>query len=277
MCPNATYSPSFMPLPDPFLPITPMTEMIEVQFGEALQEALSGVLSSPSHRALEIGGPTTYFDELYKWIDQAKGGNIDNVVRPLVDEYEIENFQRRGGVMVEGACAEGGEGGECEEGGMYPYEINGALLGKQYFAHGADLPFEDESYGFIMASHNLEHYPNPLKALLEWDRVLKPGGYMFLNLPDPRYTFDRRREVSDMSQLLKCYNAEAGLSKEDAFQYLVERKIQGSLSITAFEQTEGETDKEAEERCRAMVGNGRDDDSWADKFHWHVFDTVLME
>ena len=36
-------------------------------------------------------------------------------------------------------------------------------------------------------------------------------------------------------------------------------------------------DKEAEDRWRAMVGNDRSDDSWIDKFHWHVYDPRLVE
>ena len=38
------------------------------------------------------------------------------------------------------------------------------------------LPFEDNSYDFILCNHVLEHIPNDLKAMEELYRVLKPGG-----------------------------------------------------------------------------------------------------
>jgi SAM-dependent methyltransferase len=44
--------------------------------------------------------------------------------------------------------------------------------------------FEDESLDFVIARHNLEHYHNPLKTLLEWKRVLRKGGRMGVIVPD---------------------------------------------------------------------------------------------
>ncbi|MBI4667221.1 MAG: methyltransferase domain-containing protein [Nitrospinae bacterium] len=52
-------------------------------------------------------------------------------------------------------------------------------------ASGDDMPmFEDGSLDYIIARHNLEHYVDPLKTLMEWRRVLKPGGVIALVLPD---------------------------------------------------------------------------------------------
>lgn len=47
--------------------------------------------------------------------------------------------------------------------------------------------FEDESFDILYASHVLEHfdYTRRLqKALKEWHRVLKPGGKLYLSVPD---------------------------------------------------------------------------------------------
>jgi len=43
---------------------------------------------------------------------------------------------------------------------------------------------EDESYDFVYSSHCLEHMRDPLEALLNWWRVLKPGGYLIVAVPD---------------------------------------------------------------------------------------------
>lgn len=50
---------------------------------------------------------------------------------------------------------------------------------------GDDLAaFGDGSVDFIIARHSLEHFIDPVQALAEWRRVLKPGGKMVVVLPD---------------------------------------------------------------------------------------------
>src|SRR2546427_11184570 len=44
---------------------------------------------------------------------------------------------------------------------------------------------------FVIANHVIEHLEAPVQALIEWYRVLRPGGYLFLAVPDGRVTFDR--------------------------------------------------------------------------------------
>ncbi len=53
-------------------------------------------------------------------------------------------------------------------------------------ADGTDLPFEDDTFDRLIATHVLEHIPNPHLVLAEWTRVLKPGGVLSIILPcDP--------------------------------------------------------------------------------------------
>lgn len=40
----------------------------------------------------------------------------------------------------------------------------------------ADLPFDDESYDLIVSRYVVWTLPDPVKALKEWQRLLKPGG-----------------------------------------------------------------------------------------------------
>ena len=42
----------------------------------------------------------------------------------------------------------------------------------------------DESLDFITVAHLFEHIVNPFDALREWDRVLKPGGFLIMAMPD---------------------------------------------------------------------------------------------
>ncbi len=47
------------------------------------------------------------------------------------------------------------------------------------------LPYEDQSFDVVMAAHVLEHLPDPLRALAEMVRVLKPSGMVFLCVTRP--------------------------------------------------------------------------------------------
>lgn len=45
------------------------------------------------------------------------------------------------------------------------------------------LPVDDKSQDYLLGSHVAEHLPNLVAAFVEWNRVLKPGGIVFLVLP----------------------------------------------------------------------------------------------
>lgn len=52
--------------------------------------------------------------------------------------------------------------------------------------NGALLDFPDDSIDLVYASHTIEHFPHReiQSVLSEWHRVLKPGGRLFLSVPD---------------------------------------------------------------------------------------------
>lgn len=66
------------------------------------------------------------------------------------------------------------------------------------------------SYDIVLCSHVLEHTANPLQALEEWNRVLVPGGFLFLIVPDKNRTFDHRRQVTTLDHIKDDYNARRG-------------------------------------------------------------------
>lgn len=56
-----------------------------------------------------------------------------------------------------------------------------------------NLPFEDDSFDFILCNHVLEHIPDDEKAMKELYRVLSPNGTAILQIPQDlsrEYTFE---------------------------------------------------------------------------------------
>jgi SAM-dependent methyltransferase len=63
----------------------------------------------------------------------------------------------------------------------------------------------DAEYDFVVAAHVLEHMKNPILALQHWCRVLRPGGLLYLVVPDKRLTFDRLRLRTSIEHLILDY------------------------------------------------------------------------
>jgi SAM-dependent methyltransferase len=74
-----------------------------------------------------------------------------------------------------------------------------------------NLPFEDNSYDIILCNHVLEHIPDDTKAMQELYRVLKPGGYGVLQIPqdlsrDTTFEDDTITDKDERAQLFGQYD-----------------------------------------------------------------------
>lgn len=78
----------------------------------------------------------------------------------------------------------------------------GSALAVDVIAPGDDLPFEDSSWDFVFSSHVLEHFYRPDKALKEWYRVTKDGGYLFMIVPHKFRTFDANNPRTTLQEIL---------------------------------------------------------------------------
>jgi predicted SAM-dependent methyltransferase len=76
----------------------------------------------------------------------------------------------------------------------------------------------DLSQAFVIANHFIEHCQNPVMALHNMFRVLKPSGILYLAIPDKRYTFDIDRPVTSIDHLLKDYEDGPAWSKRQHFE-----------------------------------------------------------
>jgi SAM-dependent methyltransferase len=57
------------------------------------------------------------------------------------------------------------------------------------------------SQDFVIANHVLEHMEDPIGALESWLRVVRPGGVLYLAVPDKRRTFDAQRPSTRVEHL----------------------------------------------------------------------------
>ena len=90
-------------------------------------------------------------------------------------------------------------------------------------ARADDLePLADDSQDFVIASHVLEHTEDAVGTLRDWHRVLKPGGLLYLCLPDMRHTFDASRERTRLEHLIRDHVARgtAELERRNQAHYL---------------------------------------------------------
>jgi SAM-dependent methyltransferase len=74
-------------------------------------------------------------------------------------------------------------------------------------ARGDELPFADNSQDFVVSSHVLEHFNDPIRAILEWHRVVRPGGFVFMVVPHKDRTFDSSRERTTLTELVDRHEA----------------------------------------------------------------------
>lgn len=95
-------------------------------------------------------------------------------------------------------------------------KLCGEYLPVDTVAPGDDLPFLDDSQDFVISSHVLEHFPDPIKALKEWYRVVRDGGYIFMIVPHKERTFDKDNKRTTLHELIDRH--EGKIKVEENFE-----------------------------------------------------------
>jgi len=186
---------------------------------------------------LEIGGPSKLF---------RRDLPIYRVVRAL-DGVNFSHTTVWEGTLTEGRTFRFGRHG----------------LGHQYICDATDLGrIADARYEFVLSSNNLEHIANPLKAMAEWVRVLRPGGHLLLVLPRKESNFDCRRSITPFRHLLDDFGQD---TTEHDLTHLEEIVAQHDYALTPdtpnAEALRARGRANFENRC----------------LHHHVYDPALIE
>lgn len=76
----------------------------------------------------------------------------------------------------------------------------------------------DASQDFVIANHFLEHCQDPLGAVANFLRVLRPGGAAYLAVPRHGNTFDRDRPVTPLEHLLRDWREGTAWSRRQHYE-----------------------------------------------------------
>lgn len=83
-----------------------------------------------------------------------------------------------------------------------PELANEKLVHVDYIGDGEKLEqIADGSLDYLIANHMLEHCQNVIATMRVFWSKLKDGGVLFITLPDKRFTFDYRRELTPFEHL----------------------------------------------------------------------------
>lgn len=90
------------------------------------------------------------------------------------------------------------------------------------------------SFDVIVLSHVLEHMPDPLTFLDSCQRLLKPGGYVTIALPDKRFCFDIFRPLSTTGAWLDANQSKrTSHTDQTLFEYSISSVArQGAINWT---------------------------------------------
>jgi len=187
---------------------------------------------------IEIGGPSHYFN----------GGLL-----PLYQNVKsLDNSIFSAETIWHGKVTEGNT-----------FNFAPGKTGYQYICDATDMQIiPTGKYDFLVSTNTLEHIANPLKAMFEFLRVIKPNGMILLVLPDKDSNFDHLRKITLWDHIK--YDYDIG-TKEDDLSHLGEELLLHDLPMTPecgdlwfFTQR---SLKNYENRC----------------LHQHVFDMELLK
>ena len=111
----------------------------------------------------------------------------------------------------------------------------------------------DESYDFVHSSHCLEHLHNPIEGIKNWFRILKPGGFLIVTVPeedlyeqgifpstfnlDHKWTFTINKESSWSPKSINVLELLSGLGASADIRLISVEDRLYRYSLPRFDQT----------------------------------------
>jgi predicted SAM-dependent methyltransferase len=107
-------------------------------------------------------------------------------------------------------------------------DFGGKLVDVDIIGDGETLDnIPDDAFDFIIGNHFIEHCQNPVFTIENMFRVIKPSGYVFMAIPDKRYTFDINRSITPTEHFIKDYEQSPAWSEEEHYYDFVKHASHG--------------------------------------------------
>ncbi|TMB55814.1 MAG: methyltransferase domain-containing protein [Deltaproteobacteria bacterium] len=101
----------------------------------------------------------------------------------------------------------------------YPELREHALVAPHVAADIHRLPIPDSAVAFCIGNHLLEHARDPIAALEEMLRVVRPGGLVYVSVPDVGNPLDRRRPVTPFEHVLAHHDGTLDRAADDLLHF----------------------------------------------------------
>jgi len=91
----------------------------------------------------------------------------------------------------------------------------------------------DRTQDFVIANHFLEHCEDPIGTLRNLLRVVRPGGVVYLSVPDKRFTFDSDRPSTTVEHVVRDHENGPEASRRGHYEEVVRlaMKVQGEAAV----------------------------------------------
>lgn len=113
----------------------------------------------------------------------------------------------------------------------------GEVMPVDIVAPGDCIPVEDKSFDFVISSHVIEHFYDPISAIKEWMRISRQ--YIFIICPQPdALESDREKPLTELDEHIERYlEKKGGTSDEHHSRWTFEMFI--DMCVWIFQQDWG--------------------------------------
>jgi SAM-dependent methyltransferase len=158
--------------------------------------------------------------------------------------YFLDAMRDRGYTDVTGICVTPEDIKTCEDNGHNIKQYDMSFLPQKD-------GYYDESVDFIFARQSLEHSPFPIFTLMEYNRVLKQGGKLYVELPAP--DCERKHEYNPNHYSILGANQWAALFLRTGFDIEKFNNLDFDLNIPVKTEDGNEELKTVAERYYCIV------------------------
>lgn len=112
-------------------------------------------------------------------------------------------------------------------------DMCGEAMPVDIVAPGDKIPVGNKSFDFVISSHVIEHFFDPIAAIKEWVRIAKK--YVFIIAPQPdALPSDRTKLITGLSELVGRHTGEIPAPEIDDHQHYTRWTLNTFLEMCAF-------------------------------------------